>query len=156
MPLCLSVGLAAAASTVLAANAFTLAWMHSIEKTRWEEDWRVEGQQLRVVAARITGSGAGMEPPPDAILRDGVWHYRPKLPALPRVLLAHSPYAGSYQLCVAGDCRPIADHLPGLPREATLVLSACGDGSAGAEAAALAVAAPTRSEEHPAATGGGG
>jgi hypothetical protein len=139
--LCLSVGVDAAASTVLAANAFTLAWMHSIEKTRWEEDWRVEEQQLHVVAARITGSGAGMEPPPDAVLRDGVWHYRPKLPPLPTLLLAHSPYAGSYQLCVAGECRRIADHLPGLPREATLLLSACSYDSVGQGSALLPVAA---------------
>jgi hypothetical protein len=40
MPLCLSAGLL---STTLAANAFTLAWTHSIEKVRWEEDWRIAG-----------------------------------------------------------------------------------------------------------------
>ena len=122
MPLCLSAG---AAVATLAVNAFTLAWMHSIEKTRWEEDWRIEDRQLRVVAARIAGSSAGMEPPADAILHDGTWHYRPALPPLPQVLLSHSPYAGSYELCVAGGCRPIADYLPGLPAQATLRLAAC-------------------------------
>ena len=76
-------------------------------------------------AARIAGSGAGMEPPADAILHDGTWHYRPALPPLPQVLLSHSPYAGSYELCVAGGCRPIADYLPGLPAQATLRLAAC-------------------------------
>ncbi len=129
MPLCLSAG---AAVTVVAVNAFTLAWMHSIEKTRWEEDWRVEGQLLRVVAARIQGSGAGMEPPADALLRDGRWHYRPSLPPLAEVLLSHSPYAGSYELCVAGRCQPMADYLPGLARQATLRLTACAKPAAGA------------------------
>jgi hypothetical protein len=56
MPLCLSAG---AATAALAVNAFTLAWMHSIEKTRWEEDWRIEGSLLRVVAASIRGQRRG-------------------------------------------------------------------------------------------------
>ncbi|RDE52551.1 MAG: DUF1850 domain-containing protein [Candidatus Accumulibacter meliphilus] len=132
MPLCLSAGAAATAVTVVAVNAFTLAWMHSIEKTRWEEDWRVEGTLLRVVAARIQGSGAGMEPPADALLRDGSWHYRPSLPPLPQLLLSHSPYAGSYELCVDGGCQPLADYLPGLARQATLRLTACANEAAGA------------------------
>jgi hypothetical protein len=135
MPLCLSAG---AATAALAVNAFTLAWMHSIEKTRWEEDWRIEGSLLRVVAARIEGSGAGMEPPADALLRDGRWHYRPSLPALPKVLLSHSPYAGSYELCVDGVCQPIAHYLPGLPREATLIFSACTKTTAGRTPPAVA------------------
>jgi hypothetical protein len=56
MPLCLTAG---TVSVVLVANAFTLAWTHSIEKIRWEEDWQVVGERLQVVAARIRGSGAG-------------------------------------------------------------------------------------------------
>ena len=49
---------------------FTLAWTHSIEKVRWEEDYRVELDPLtqlpvlHATAARIQGSAAGMEPPP--------------------------------------------------------------------------------------------
>ncbi|HRF74339.1 MAG TPA: DUF1850 domain-containing protein [Accumulibacter sp.] len=125
MPLCLSAGAAAA---VVAANAFTLAWTHSIEKTRWEEDWLVEDAYLSVVAARIQGSGAGMEPPADAVLRGGTWHYRSKVAPLPRLLLSHSPYAGSYELCVNASCRPVGDYLAGLPREATLVLAPCANG----------------------------
>ncbi|HCZ14059.1 MAG TPA: DUF1850 domain-containing protein [Candidatus Accumulibacter sp.] len=125
MPLCLSAGAAAA---VVAASAFTLAWTHSIEKTRWEEDWLVEGAYLRVVAARIQGSGAGMEPPADAILRGGTWHYRPKVAPLPRLLLSHSPYAGSYELCVNGICRPVGDYLARLASEATLALVPCASG----------------------------
>ena len=75
MAMCLAAG---AVSAVLAINSFTLAWMHSIERVRWEEDWRVDAGQLQIVAARIKGSGAGMEPPDDAVLQGGAWHYRPQ------------------------------------------------------------------------------
>jgi hypothetical protein len=61
MSLCLAAG---ALSAVLAVNAFTLSWIHSIEKIRWEEDWRIEAGALVIDEARIRGSGAGMEPPP--------------------------------------------------------------------------------------------
>jgi hypothetical protein len=60
MSLCLAAG---AAGAVLAVNGFTLAWMHSIEKIRWEEDWRIVGRELVITEARIRGTGAGMEPP---------------------------------------------------------------------------------------------
>ena len=36
----------------LAVAAFTLVWTHSIEKTAWQEDWRVTAQGLELVAAR--------------------------------------------------------------------------------------------------------
>ena len=52
----------------------TLRWSHSIQKTVWEEDYRREGDALRLVAARVRGAGAGMEPPADAVLKDGAWH----------------------------------------------------------------------------------
>ena len=48
MPLCLT---ASAVAAVLAVESFTLAWTHSIEKIRWEEDWRIEAGQLRIVEA---------------------------------------------------------------------------------------------------------
>jgi hypothetical protein len=37
--LCLAAG---AVTAVLAIESFTLSWIHSIEKIRWEEDWRIE------------------------------------------------------------------------------------------------------------------
>lgn len=95
-------------------TAFTLAWVHSIEKTRWEEDWQVRDRQLALVAARIRGSGAGMEIPAGATLRDGVWHYTPPLPPQGGLLLRHSPYVTGYELCDGERCRPLADLLPGL------------------------------------------
>lgn len=122
MPLCLAAG---AITATLAVQGFTLAWMHSIEKIRWEEDWRIEGARLQIVAARIRGTGAGMEPPPGAVLRDGAWHYVPAVPALERVTLAHSPYTRGYELCLDGACRPLADYLPGIAGTATIDLFSC-------------------------------
>ena len=122
MALCLAAG---AVSAVLAINSFTLAWMHSIERVRWEEDWRVDAGQLQIVAARIKGSGAGMEPPDDAVLQGGAWHYRPRVAAMDRLTLAHSPYTTGYELCTGGSCRGLADYLPGIGESATIVLAAC-------------------------------
>ena len=122
MSLCLAAGLLTA---TLAADSFTLAWTHSIEKIRWEEDWRIQGSALVLDEARIRGSGAGMEPPPDAVLRDGVWRYRAALPPLPVLRLTHSPYAAGYELCIDGRCAPLADRLPGLGDNAVIELSAC-------------------------------
>lgn len=130
MPLCLSAG---AISAWVGVQTFTLAWMHSIEKVRWEEDWQVDRAGLRVVAARIKGTGAGMEPPPDARFADGAWHYTPTVEPQAHVLLAHSPYVAGYELCLSGRCRPLADWLPGIPDTATIVLRAC---AAGEETAA--------------------
>lgn len=70
MGLCL--GLAGIAWTTLPVRDFTLAWMHSIEHVRWEEDYLVTADGLVPGEARIQGSGAGMEPPQGAELRDGV------------------------------------------------------------------------------------
>lgn len=120
--LCLAAG---AVSAVLAVEGFTLAWMHSIEKIRWEEDWRIEGKALVLTEARIRGSGAGMEPPAGAWLSNGVWHYRPTVPPQKTVRLAHSPYTSGYELCIEGRCRPLAEHLPGLPDTALIEVYPC-------------------------------
>lgn len=107
--LCLTAGLLTASLPIA---EFTLAWTHSIEKIRWEEDWRIEGRQLKIVEARIRGTGAGMEPPADAVLRDGVWHYRPAVAPMDRLTLANSVFTADYELCSEGDCRPLAGYLP--------------------------------------------
>lgn len=124
MALCLTAG---ALGATLAINAFTLAWTHSIEKVRWEEDWQIENQRLVILEARIRGSGAGMEPPPDAQLRDGAWHYRPPLAPLTELRLAHSRYVPAYDFCIDRVCRPLTDLLPGLPAPAVVELKPCGD-----------------------------
>ena len=35
----------------LAAPGFSLSWTHSVEKTTWTEEWRVEGDRLKAVSA---------------------------------------------------------------------------------------------------------
>ena len=74
MPLCSAAG---ALLVAIDAEAFTLSWTHSVEKTLWREDWRVAGETLVLDEARVAGSGAGMEPPADARLEGGAWRYRP-------------------------------------------------------------------------------
>jgi len=112
-------------TAVLAIDAFTLTWIHSIEKIRWEEDWRIVGNELVIDEARIRGSGAGMEPPAGAVLKDGVWRYRPALPPQPVLRLTHSPHAAGYTLCTATACRPLADLLPGIDNNAVIELREC-------------------------------
>jgi len=97
---------------------FTLAWMHSIEKIRWEEDYRVQRDgagrpQLRLALARIQGTGAGMEPPPDAV-RHGAWYeYVPADQPQGALRLTRSPYTADFELCPAGQpCRPMGAWLP--------------------------------------------
>ncbi len=120
----LGVCLALAAAPALAprfvpTQAFTLAWTHSIEKIRWEEDYRVlaplspsGAPRLRAGKARIEGSGAGMEPPPDA-LRKGRWYeYQPApWPATP-LRLTRSRYTADYDWCMQGQCQRLSALLP--------------------------------------------
>ena len=106
-------------------NTVTLSWTHSIEKIRWEEDYRLERGALRLVEARVRGTGAGMEPPAGAVLSGGAWHYTPALPPLPNIRLTHSPYVPDYILCSAGTCQSLADWLPGLPDQSVVELAPC-------------------------------
>jgi hypothetical protein len=106
-------------------EAVTLRWTHSVQRSVWEEDYRLEAGALRLTSARVEGTGAGMEPPADSVLRDGAWHYTPPLPLLPEVQLRHSPHVQPYIICVAGKCRPVTAWLPGLPAESVLILRPC-------------------------------
>jgi len=91
----------------LPTTELTVAWQHSVEKTRWEERYRIDGTALRLVEARIQGSGAGMEPPPDARLADGWWTWRPKSDPLPALRLTQSTFTRDYDLCWRGQCRTL-------------------------------------------------
>ena len=122
MALCLAAGALAVTLTI---ESFTLAWTHSIEKVRWEEDWRIEDTLLVLDEARVRGTGAGMEPPDGAVLENGVWRYRPRVAPLPQLLLAHSPHAAAFEICNDGRCRRVDDLLPGLPQTATLLMRPC-------------------------------
>jgi hypothetical protein len=118
MSLCI---LVAGKTTVLAVSAFTLSWTHSIEKTRWEENWLVTPAGLEVVEARVKGSGAGMEPPEGAVLKDGWWTYRPRIGAQPTVRLgASGATSAGWALCADGACLELGAEAGG-----AIELSAC-------------------------------
>ena len=106
-------------------DAITLSWTHSIQKTVWEEDYRREGDALQLVEARVRGTGAGMEPPAGAVLKNGAWHYKPDLPPLPTISLRHSPYTAGYRICSGERCQPVTAWLPGLPEETVMGLLPC-------------------------------
>ena len=89
----------------LPTNEVTIAWLHSVEKIRWIERYRVEHDALRLVEARIEGSGAGMDPPPDAAFVDGAWTWHPAADRFPRVRLTVSPFTQDYDVCYGDRCR---------------------------------------------------
>lgn len=97
---------AGALAAALPDAAFTVAWTHSVARTRWVEAYRVEGSSLRLAEASVEGSGAGMEPSPDAVLREGRWHWRPER-MLAELSLTRSPYAADYVVCTASGCREL-------------------------------------------------
>lgn len=101
---------------------YTLSWTHSVEKVIWEEDWRASRGRLVIVEARVQGSGSGMEPGPDAKLKDGFWRWKPKMRPIDRLVLTESYYAKDHRLCWEGLCHSMSELAPG----ALLVeLSAC-------------------------------
>jgi len=104
----LCLGLAGSIWAQLHVAHFTLAWNHSIEKIRWEEDYSVTAQGLVLEQARVRGNGAGMEIPDDARLENGSWHFRSHLPPLQPLRLGRTPEAGDYQLCIDGRCEFIS------------------------------------------------
>jgi len=102
MSLCI---LAGGKITALAISAFTLSWTHSAQKTEWREAWTVTPAGLTLTEASVKGSGAGMEPGPDAVSRDGWWAWKPTLPPLPTLALAASGATPSpWTLCHNGGC----------------------------------------------------
>ncbi|WP_348528996.1 DUF1850 domain-containing protein [Mesorhizobium australicum] len=123
MPVCLVAG---GKTVMVALSAFTLAWTHSVEKVRWEEDWVLSDAGLRIVEARVKGSGAGMEIPDGAVLRDGAWRYTPTLAPREALLLAQSgATAGGWEICADGKCVRVGE-TAGPPAE----IRACADGEA--------------------------
>lgn len=110
MPVCLLMTETIVAS--LPADTFALAWTHSVEKTEWREQWRLEGAGLVLVEASVAGSGAGMQPGEGAVLENGRWHWRPAATPQARLVLANSSYGGGYRLCWQNVCQPLADLLP--------------------------------------------
>lgn len=101
LSLCL---IAAGKLTLLGATVFTLSWSHSVERSAWQEDWRLTGQGLEIVEARIQGSGAGMEPPEGAVFSGGWWRYKPDVEPLDQLRLAASTAVEPWQLCTPQAC----------------------------------------------------
>jgi hypothetical protein len=96
----------------LIVGAMTLAWTHSVEKIAWEEDWRATPAGLEIVEARIKGSGAGMEPPPEARLVNGFYAWKPKVPPQTEVVMRRSGATADWRVCIAGQCRPMEAYVP--------------------------------------------
>lgn len=132
MPLCI---LGGGQVATLAVAGFTLAWTHTVERIPWEEDWRIEAGRLVLEESRVKGSGAGMDPPPEARLVDGWYAWRPPGERRNEVVLRRAPVetAGDWRLCtrdVTGApraCRPLGEILDADP----VTLKACDTAPAG-------------------------
>ena len=83
-----------------------------------------------LVEARIRGSGAGMDPPQGAVLRDGVWHYRVAR-RVPKLLLSSGGSQPEYLLCTADACRPLTSWLGGPAADGRIELYPCDATAAG-------------------------
>ena len=117
---CLAVG---AATLMLAAPDFTLSWHHSVERTGWRESWSVTQAGLHLAKSAVRGSGAGMEPGPDAVLSEGWWVSRPDLTVEKLVLAASGATGGGWLLCAGEECRVI-----GAAAGEPVVLAPCANG----------------------------
>ena len=123
--LCITVG---ALVAQLPARAFTLRWHHTVEKILWEEDYLVAGDWLYLSAARVRGSGAGMEPPPGAVRVGEAWVYRPADPWRRALTLARSEFGADYVLCIEGACRTLGELVGGAAGPTTLAPCAAASG----------------------------
>lgn len=138
--LCLALAAAGTGSApvFVPAEHFTLAWTHSIEKQRWEEDYALRpgdapaaAPRLQAPAARVRGSAAGMEPPHDA-RRVGNWYeYVPPIASPGMLRLTRSEFTADYELCIAGRCQPLSHWLPS--DGGVTLLSACRGTRAGTQ-----------------------
>ena len=111
-------------SATLPTSEFTLAWDHSVEKTRWEEHYQLDGDALRLVLARVQGVGAGMEPPPSATLAGGWWTWRPQT-RIATLRLTLSPYAADYTVCWHGTCSALAPLVGGAGKTTVVTIERC-------------------------------
>ena len=105
----------------LSATIFSLSWTHSVERAHWQEHWRISEAGFEIIEAGVKGSGAGMEPSEGAVLKDGWWRFRPKLPMQRELVLAASGATGKgWTLCAGRDCRKL-----GAVASDPIVLRAC-------------------------------
>lgn len=107
MSLCITI---AAKVVMVPITAFSLSWMHSVEKIEWREDWVVTPAGLELKLASVKGSGAGMEPGEGAALKDGWWQWSPTVPPLPAIKLAASGLTPSgWTLCHNAGCMTLGE-----------------------------------------------
>jgi hypothetical protein len=66
-----------------------------------------------------------MEPPDDAMLRDGWWEYRPQVAPMEVLRLTFSHATADYRLCWAKGCKPLGEILPGLEDPTVVEVQAC-------------------------------
>lgn len=109
MTLCL---LAGGLAVSLGASQITLAWTHSVEKMAWEEDWSLTPAGIVLAEARVKGSGAGMDPPPEARLEGGFWRWKPTVPPQGEIVLRRSGATADWRVCVRGVCRAMKAYVP--------------------------------------------
>lgn len=115
--------LVAGATVVRLAAAITLAWTHSVQKSAWQEDWRATSDGLVLSEVRVQGSGAGMEPPEGAVLKDGFYVAHPALIPQREIILRRSGATADWQVCIPGTCRPMAELVP--PDADPVALTTC-------------------------------
>lgn len=104
MSACLALG---ATLLVLAEPRFTLSWLHSVEHVEWREAWEVAPEGLRLLEWRLRGSGAGMEPGPGAVLRDGWWVSPGDLRVSSLLLASSGATPSTWRLCADGTCHDL-------------------------------------------------
>lgn len=122
---------AGAVRASLPGDAFTVAWTHSVQRSQWEERYRVVPGGLLLEEARVQGSGAGMEPGPDAVRRGGWWIWAPHI-RLPAVILTASHFTDDYTVCTAAGCAPLARITGAMDDGTAITIAPCGAASGAA------------------------
>ena len=99
MSLC--VFIAGKSAACLAGLLFSLSWTHSVEKTEWVEYWQIKDEQLVLNETFVKGSGAGIDPAPNAVLDNGWYRWAPETPVrVPAISLANSELTpDNWMLC---------------------------------------------------------
>lgn len=93
--------IAGKAAACLAGLLFSLSWTHSVEKTGWVEHWLVQNERLVLKETFVKGSGAGIDPAPNAVLDKGWYRWAPESPVrVPAISLANSELTpDNWMLC---------------------------------------------------------
>jgi len=108
----------------LATPDFTLSWTHSVEHVEWRETWSIADQHLILLSSAVKGSGAGMEPGPEARLLEG-WWVSPGGLQVPSLTLATSGATeGGWSICSGGTCQAF-----GASAHEPLTIAPCGAGA---------------------------